>query len=96
MKIEWDNDKNQANKKKHGVSFEEAGEIFLDPLHLSILDERFDYGEERWITIGKTKKRLLVVAAHTWIDINGYETVRIISARKVTKREKKDYESYTI
>jgi len=52
--FEWDPVKAASNLKKHGVSFEEAAEIFSDPLHLSILDDA-DENEERWITLGNTK-----------------------------------------
>ncbi len=52
--FEWDPEKAASNLKKHGVSFEDAAEIFSDPLHLSILDEA-DESEERWITLGNTK-----------------------------------------
>ena len=61
MKFEWNEQKNQFNKNKHGISFEEAKEIFDDPFQLSKLDYRFSYGEERWITIGATKKGHLLV-----------------------------------
>lgn len=96
MNILWDNDKNQINIKKHGISFEEAQEIFDDPLHISILDKRFNYGEERWISLGKTKEYILIVVAHTYMDIDGNERIRIISARKATKKERRDYENYEI
>lgn len=96
MKIEWDPAKNQANKKKHGISFEEASEIFMDPFHLSILEKRFEYGEERWITLGQTKRFVLLVTAHTWINLQGDETVKIISARKATRKERRYYENYRL
>lgn len=47
MKFEWDENKNRLNQTKHGISFEEAKEVFNDPLHLSKLDHRFSYSEER-------------------------------------------------
>ncbi len=55
--FEWDPEKAASNLKKHGVSFEDAAEIFSDPLHLSILDEA-DKSEERWVTLGNTKVTL--------------------------------------
>jgi len=94
MKIEWDPSKNQSNIRKHRISFQEASEVFDDPLHVSVLDQRIDYTEERWITLGQTKKFLLVVVAHTYIDIDGNETIRIISARKATRKERRNYEDY--
>lgn len=96
MIIEWDKRKNLDNLKKHGVSFEKACEVFDDPLHLSILDKRFDYNEERWITVGKTNKLLILVVANTYMDIDGNELIRIVSARKATKTERKQYEDYKI
>jgi len=96
MKIEWNLDKDIINLKKHNISFKEASEIFHDTLHISVLDERIDYSEERWITIGQTKKTLLVVVAHTYMESNGYETIRIISARKATKKERVQYENCEI
>ncbi len=50
MEFEWDEEKNKTNLMTHGVFFEEASEIFDDPFHISILDKRFDYFDERWIT----------------------------------------------
>ena len=57
MVFDWDSNKNSENIEKHGMSFEHAQEIFLDPLHLSVLDERFSYFEERWITMGAIEKK---------------------------------------
>ena len=94
MGFEWDHAKSEENRKKHGVSFEEAREIFDDPLHLAFLDERFGYFEERWITIGSTKKRRIVVAANLCFDDEGEEVVRIISARGATAHERKAYEGH--
>ncbi len=93
MRFEWDPKKNAANLRKHGVSFEEAREVFDDPLHIAMLDERFSYFEERWITIGRTKTRRLVVAAHLYFDSEAEEVIRIISAREATLNERKQYEN---
>ena len=92
MKFEWDDAKNQANMQKHGIAFEEAVEIFEDPLHIALLDHRFDYFEERWITIGATRGRAVVVAAHLSFTREGEEVIRIISARNATANERKQYE----
>ena len=91
MRFEWDDKKNRQNIKKHGVSFEDAKEIFDDPLHLSILDKRFSYFEERWITIGQTAKLRIVVVANLFFDENGEEVIRIINAREATLHERKQY-----
>ena len=56
--LEWDTREDQANQRKHGVSFEEAAEVFADPLHLSWLDERFSEFEERRVTVGQTTRGL--------------------------------------
>lgn len=94
MDIGWDPVKNEINKQKHGISFEEASKVFSDPLQVSILDERLNYQGERWITLGKILKEILVVVAHTYMNIDGKEIIRIISARKATKKERKQYEDY--
>jgi len=93
MRFEWD-ERNKKNKKKHGVSFEEASEIFDDPFHLALLDKRFDYFNERWITTGVTKKGKAIVAGHLYFFTeNGEEVTRIISARRATKNERYQYET---
>lgn len=92
MRFEWDSKKNEINKKKYGISFEEAKQIFNDPLHIAILDKRFNYFEERWITIGRTLKNRLVVAANLYFDDDGEEVIRIISARPATSHERRQYE----
>ena len=93
MRFEWDEYKNQSNIRKHNVSFEEAREVFDDPLHLAILDKRFSYFEERWITLGQTAKQKLLVVANLYFDENGEEIIRIISAREATIHEQRQYET---
>ena len=94
MVFAWDEAKNKSNIENHGISFKSVCEVFSDPLHLSILDERFDYFEERWITIGNTENRLVVVVAHLYFSDEAEEVIRIISARKATSKERKQYETY--
>ncbi len=94
MRYEWDDTKDRTNQKKHGVSFSEATEIFDDPLHLSILDHRFSYFEERWITVGQSHQRRLIVAANLFFDDDGEEIIRIISAREATVHERRQYEGH--
>jgi hypothetical protein len=94
MKFEWDENKNRLNQKKHGVSFEEAKEVFNDPLHLSKLDHRFSYFEERWITIGKTPRGSILVVANLFFSEDDGEIIRIISARSANSQEVKYYENY--
>lgn len=88
LTFEWDEAKNAANILKHGVSFEQASEIFLDPLSLTIPDPEHSDGEERFVTIGATTVGLIAVAVHT--DREG--RIRIISARRATPKEQRDYE----
>lgn len=92
MLVTWDATKNASNKRKHGVSFEVARLVFDDPDHLSIQD-RIVAGEERWQTFGLVSGVIVLMVAHTYLDDNGEEAVRIISARKATRRERESYES---
>ena len=92
MNFEWDEKKNISNQEKHGVSFEEAKEVFDDALQISKLDHRFNYFEERWITIGATKKEHILVVANLFFTDDGEEIIRIISARKANNSERKIYE----
>jgi uncharacterized DUF497 family protein len=86
MKFEWNEAKNRANLKKHGISFDEARLIFEGPT-LSRVDDRFDYGETRYITVGLIRAIVAVVVVHT--DRSG--VTRIISARLASREERKDY-----
>ncbi len=89
FRFEWDEAKNLANKRKHGVSFQLASEVFDDPLHVTHTD-RITSGEKRWQTFGHARGMLLMVA-HTISDEDGTLT-RIISARRVDRRERRTYE----
>jgi uncharacterized DUF497 family protein len=91
MRFVWDEVKNRSNKAKHGVGFDLAKLVFDDPFHLSVPD-RYEHGEERWHTIGFVGAVALVVVIHTHVEQNGEEIVRIISARKATRRERTIYE----
>ena len=84
---EWDEEKNQENIVKHGVSFERAARIF-DGCTLSVVDDRFDYGEVREISIGLVDGVTYLTVAHT--DRN--RAIRIISARAATRSERKRYD----
>ncbi len=92
MKVEWDKKKNRANIKKHRISFKDAAEVFDDPFHISLLDTRFDYFEERWITLGAAKSGKIIVVGHLYHLTGSEEAVRIITARKATKKERMQYE----
>jgi uncharacterized DUF497 family protein len=84
MKFEWDPDKARTNIAKHGISFEEATEAFDDPNRLEFY--RPQHGEDRFVMIGASKSKLLFV-----VYAERGTTLRIISARKATKDEKKVY-----
>lgn len=96
FRFEWDEHKNRANRRKHGVSFEQAAQVFLDPLHLSVQD-RIEGGEQRWQTFGMSAGFVLLIVAHTTIehDAEGevIEVVRIISARQADRKERQRYEN---
>ncbi len=86
--FEWDPDKARQNARKHGVSFEEAASVLGDPLSLTIADPVHSVGEARLVTLGLSVNRRLLVVVHT----ERGETVRIISARRATARERTAYE----
>ena len=87
----WDPNKAAANVKKHGISFDLAVTVFNDPLHLSMLDGK-ERGEERWVTIGLAADSQSLVVIHLYNEVGNNEVVRIVSARKATRKEKKQYE----
>ena len=90
--FDWDLRKAKSNLSKHGVSFEEASTIFGDPLSLTIADPSHSrLAEERFVTIGHSYRGELLLVVHR--DKN--DNIRIISARKATRRERKDYEEKT-
>ena len=91
--FKWDPVKANENVRKHKVNFQRAGTIFHDPHAISIFDEEHSREEERWITIGKDNSEILLVVSHTFQGINASSCrVRIISARKATRKERKQYE----
>ncbi|MBN1637938.1 MAG: BrnT family toxin [Ignavibacteriales bacterium] len=89
MKFEWDEHKRKINLQKHGIDFQEADEIFNNPM-LMKMDRRLDYGEERYIGLGVTQKCVVLIVYTEPTE----ETNRIISIRKATKHERKIYEKY--
>jgi uncharacterized protein len=84
--FEWDDAKAASNAARHGVTFEHARLVFADPFGVGMVDDREDYGEERFITLGMVAGTLLFVA-YTERDTR----IRIISARRATKHEQEDY-----
>ena len=94
-RFEWDPDKAGANRRKHGVSFETAVRAFADPFALTAQD-RIEGGEVRWQTLGLVEGHLLLLVAHTVRDEDeegqAVEVIRIISARKADRAERRRYE----
>ena len=90
--FEWDDKKAEINYRKHGIRFEEAALVFDDPLAVSKQD-RFESGEQRWQTIGMSGGCLLLLVAHTLrFEDDGIEVIRIISARRADRKERRRYE----
>lgn len=93
LQFAWDPAKAEGNRRKHGVAFEEAMQVFADPLALSRLDEDHGGAEERWVTLGSAGVGRLLLVVHADAENSGDVTaIRIISARRATKRETKQYE----
>lgn len=88
LRFEWDSKKAKANLAKHEVSFEEALTVFADPLARIFPDEEHSIDELREIIIGQSALKQLILVNFTGTD----DRVRIFSARKATRRERKDYE----
>lgn len=86
MRFEWDEAKNQINIRKHGIDFNDIPEVFNHPM-LAMRDDRADYGEERWISIGWIK---ILIGVVVYTERSG-DVIRIISARKATKQEAERY-----
>jgi len=88
LSFEWDEKKARSNAKKHGVTFDEASTVFGDARSLTIPDPAHSEAEERFVTMGSSHRSKLVVVVHTERDDN----IRIISARRANRRERKAYE----
>jgi uncharacterized DUF497 family protein len=92
--FEWDPAKARANVRKHGVRFDDAATVFLDPLALTVYDPAASQDEERWFTLGLDKAGKLIAVAHTYAGAEGDRfRVRIISARPATAKERRNYEN---
>ena len=88
LSFEWDENKARSNLAKHGVSFEEATTVFGDPLSLTIPDPAHSQAEDRFIVLGYSHQRKLLVVVHT----ERGDSIRIISARRASRRERKNHE----
>lgn len=88
MEFEWDPEKAAGNVRRHRVSFNEAATVLDDPLSTTFPDEAHSEGEMRFVTVGVSQRGRLLVVAHTERN----DTIRIISARRATRREREFYE----
>jgi uncharacterized DUF497 family protein len=93
LDVSWDPAKARSNLAKHGVSFAQAATVLLDPLALTIFDTTHSEDEERWFTLGQSSDGALLAVAHTY-HIAGPTSaqVRVISARRATRRERDQYQ----
>ncbi|NLL62783.1 MAG: BrnT family toxin [Ruminococcaceae bacterium] len=89
MKFEWDENKNKINKKKHDVSFEEVIAVFYDDFAILFDDPEHSEKEERFLIIGMSSKKGICIVSHCYRSED--KIIRIISARKATKREQTVY-----
>jgi uncharacterized protein len=88
LEFEWDPAKAEANLKEHGVSFDEATTVFRDTLSITISDPDHSHSEDRFVDIGMSHRMQLLVVSYT----ERKDRIRIISARRATRAERKSYE----
>jgi uncharacterized protein len=88
MNFEWDENKAARNLSKHGVSFEEAKTVFDDPLYVDFYDPDHSDEEDRYIIVGESRRGRLLIVSYT----ERGKTIRLISAREVTRKEREVYE----
>jgi uncharacterized DUF497 family protein len=91
VRFDWDETKNAINLRKHGISFDAASLVFDDPEHLLTRNREVE-GEERWQTIGRIGGVLFLLVVHTFEDEDDVEVIRLISARKAKRHERRQYE----
>ena len=90
--FDWDPNKAKANRVKHGIVFEEASSIFLDSRMITVFDSAHGEIEDRWATIGIDRNGILLVVVHTFQQLEAdCCRIRIISARRATRRESRQY-----
>jgi len=92
-RVVWDEDKALVNERKHGIAFKSAASVFKDPLRETFYDREHADSEERWVVVGMMKSGLLAVVICVFEDLEEGEYLRIISARRATSHERRDYES---
>jgi uncharacterized protein len=88
LRFEWDFKKATANRRKHGVSFEEAAAAFADPLSMTVPDPDHAAEENRFVLVGRSSRERLVLVVY----VERGDTIRIVSARTPTRRERAQYE----
>ena len=91
LRIEWDEAKNRTNRRKHGVSFEEAETVLYDDWAILIEDDDPDEPEERFLLLGMSAGLRTLVVCHCYRQDD--EVIRIVSARRANREERRDYES---
>ena len=87
--FEWDNEKNRINQKKHSISFEEAKSVFYDDKAIQFWDADHSDTEDRFLLLGRSSKMRILLIVHSYREQES--VIRIISARKATKNERKHY-----
>ena len=88
--FEWSGTKAEANRRKHGVTFEEALTVFRDPLSRTIPDPDHSESEQRFVTLGLSTRHRLIAVVHT----DREDRVRLISARRATRNEQRNYREH--
>ncbi|MDQ3632979.1 MAG: BrnT family toxin [Acidobacteriota bacterium] len=89
MKFEWDKEKAESNLKKHGISFDEAVSAFDDLFNVDLFDPKHSEDENRFILVGQSENERILIVSYA----ERGDKIRIINARKVTSKERKDYEN---
>jgi len=90
--FEWDPEKARGNRRKHGVSFEQAASVFRDPRALSVYDPEHSRAEDRWLTLGLSADGGVLVVHHTFEEVDPSTVrIRIFSSRRATKSEIRQY-----
>lgn len=93
VRFEWDPVKASANRLKHGIDFDDAMQVFDDPFALFEQDRVDESGERRWRAIGLVAGVAVLLVAHTLQEEGKDKVVRLISARRATRKERNDYET---
>lgn len=93
IQFEWDSEKEKINISRHKLNFTDASHVFSDAFQLNLFDEKHSDDEDRWLVIGEIPVMKIVVVVHTFRQshVSNDARVRIISARKATKKERADY-----